>query len=282
VPPLHATASDGVSVALHDLGGEGPPALLVHATGFHARVLGPLARHLGGRLHCLAPDLRGHGESGVPADLDFNWVGFGNDVLAAVDALGLMGAVGIGHSCGGAALLLAEEARPGTFSSLYCFEPVVFPSEVPSKADLAEPLAKGARQRREVFSSREEAYANYASKPPLSSFDPEVLAAYVEFGFEDLPDGTIRLLCRGENEARIYENGFRHPAFSRLGAIECPVVLACGADSYDFSPAALGMLLERVRNGRLEVLGGLGHFGPLQQPLKVAESMIRALDPPPA
>jgi len=30
------------------------------------------------------------------------------------------------------------------------------------------------------------------------------------------------------------------------------------------------------------VLGGLGHFGPLQQPLKVAESMIRALDPPPA
>jgi pimeloyl-ACP methyl ester carboxylesterase len=267
---------------VHDLGGDGPPALLVHATGFHARVLGPLARLLSDRLWCLAPDLRGHGESGIPADLNFDWLGFGNDVLAAVDALGLEGPVGIGHSCGGAALLLAEEARPGTFSSLYCFEPVVFPSDDRPAPDLAEPLAKGARQRREVFASREEAYANYASKPPLASFDPEVLASYVEFGFEDLTDGTVRLRCRGENEARIYENGFCHPAFSRLGQIACPVVLACGAESYDFSPAALALLVERLKNGRLEVLPGLGHFGPLQQPGLVAESVIRALDPPPA
>jgi len=282
VPPTRATTPDGVTLALHDLGGGGPPALLVHATGFHARVLRPLARSLGDRFHCLAPDLRGHGESGVPADLDFDWVGFGNDVLTAVEALGLEGPVGIGHSCGGAALLLAEEARPGTFSSLYCFEPIVFPSDDPPSPDLAAPLAKRARQRREIFASREEAYANYASKPPLESFDPEALAAYVEFGFEDLPDGTVRLRCKGENEARIYENGFCHPAFARLGAIECPVVIACGGESHDFTPAALEPLVERLVDGQLEVLPGLGHFGPLEQPGIVAESVIRALDPPPA
>jgi pimeloyl-ACP methyl ester carboxylesterase len=214
--------------------------------------------------------------------LDFDWVGFGNDVLTAVEALGLEGAVGIGHSCGGAALLLAEEARPGTFSGLYCFEPIVFPSDDPPTPDLAATLAKRARQRREIFASREEAYANYASKPPLQSFDPEALAAYVEFGFEDLPDGTVRLRCKGENEARTYENGFCHPAFSRLGAIECPVVIACGSESHDFTPAALGLLVERLVDGQLEVLPGLGHFGPLEQPGIVAESVIRALDPPPA
>jgi pimeloyl-ACP methyl ester carboxylesterase len=269
-------------VALHDLGGDGPPALLVHATGFHGRALGPLARGLGGRLHCLALDLRGHGESGVTADLDFDWVGFGTDVLTAVDALGLEGPVGIGHSCGGAALLLAEEARPGTFSTLYCFEPVVVPFDHPPSPDPSGPLARGARQRREIFASRQEALANYASKPPLCALDPEALAAYVEFGFEDLPDGTVRLRCRGENEALIYERGFRHPAFSRLAAVDCPVVLACGGESDDFGPVTLELLVEHLANGRVEVLAGLGHFGPLERPGVVADSVIRALDPPPA
>jgi len=282
VPSLRATTSDGVDLAVHDLGGDGPPALLVHATGFHGRVFGPLARALGSRLHCLALDLRGHGESGVRLDLDFDWAGFGTDVLAAVDELGLESPVGVGHSCGGAALLLAEEARPGTFSSLYCFEPVVFPAEHPFTPDPSPLLAKGARSRREIFPSREDAYANYASKPPMSTFDPEVLEAYVRFGFEDLPDGTVRLRCRGEYEARVYENGSRHQAYPHLGEIGCPVVIACGSEGYDFRPAVLGLVAEHIGNGRLEMLAGLGHFAPFEQPGMVAESMIRALDPPPA
>ncbi|MGD0982596.1 MAG: alpha/beta hydrolase [Acidimicrobiales bacterium] len=280
--PARATTPDGVAVALHDLGGDGPPALLVHATGFHAHVLGPLARGLGARLHCLALDLRGHGESGVPPDLDFDWVGFGTDVLTAVDSFGLEGPLGIGHSCGGTALLLAEEARPGTFSALYCFEPVVFGSDDPLASKASEALARGARQRREVFASREEAYANYASKPPLNVLHPEALAAYVEFGFEDLPDGCVRLRCRRENEALMYENGLRHPAFSRLAAVGCPVVLACGAETNSFGPAALKPLEARLADARLEVVPGLGHFGPLEQPSVVASSVIRTLDPPPA
>jgi pimeloyl-ACP methyl ester carboxylesterase len=218
----------------------------------------------------------------VPLQLDFDWVGFGTDVLAAVDALELVSPVGIGHSCGGAALMLAEQARPGTFSGLYCFEPVVLPYRGPPSPNPADHLARGARQRREIFASRAEAYANYASKPPLSVLDSEVLAAYVEFGFEDRADGTVRLRCRGESEALVYEGGFRHPGFSRLGLIECPVVVACGADSYGFSPAGLGLLVERLTNGSLEVLPGLGHFGPLERPGVVADSVIRALDPPSA
>ncbi|MGO9300021.1 MAG: alpha/beta fold hydrolase [Acidimicrobiales bacterium] len=45
-----------------------------------------------------------------------------------------------------------------------------------------------------------------------------------------------------------------------------------------FSPAALELVVERLANGRLEVLPGLGHFGPLEQPSVVADSVIRALD----
>ena len=282
MPPTRATTPDGVVLALHDLGGDGPPALLVHATGFHARVLGPLAHSLGTRFHSLALDLRGHGESGVPPDLNFDWAGFGTDVLTAVDAFGLEGPVGVGHSCGGASLLLAEEARPGTFSTLYCFEPIVFPSGTLPVPDPSEVLARKARQRREVFSSRQEAYANYASKPPLDVLHPDALAAYVEFGFEDLPDGSVRLRCRGENEALMYEAGLRHTAYSRLNAVKCPAVIACGAESSSFGRADFEPVVERLANASLEVLPRLGHFGPLEAPSAVADSVIRDLDPPPA
>jgi pimeloyl-ACP methyl ester carboxylesterase len=257
VPPTRATTPDGIRLALHDLGGDGTPALFVHATGFHGRVFAPLARRLWDRFHCLALDLRGHGESGVPANLNFDWVGFGTDVLTAIDELGLERPAGIGHSCGGAALLLAEQARPGTFTGLYCFEPVVRPPDDPPPAEISSLLIRAARQRREVFSSRQLAYDNYASKLPLRVLDPEALAAYVDFGFEDLPDGSVRLRCRGENEALVYEGAVRH-----------------------FSPEMLGSVAEHLSNGRLEVLPGLGHFGPLERPGVVAASVIRAVDAP--
>jgi pimeloyl-ACP methyl ester carboxylesterase len=215
-------------------------------------------------------------------DASFDWVGFATDVLTAVDALGLEHPVGIGHSAGAAALLLAEESRRGTFSVLYCFEPAMFAPEAPPPSDVSGALAKGARQRREVFASRNEAYVNYGSKPPLNVLDPEALAAYVEFGFEDLPNGTVRLRCRGEIEARTYESGVRNPAFPRLAEIVCPVVLACGNESEDFNPASLGLLAARLRRSRPEVLPDMGHFGPLQHPAAVAQSVIRALDTPPA
>ena len=116
--------------------------------------------------------------------------------------------IGVGHSMGGAALLLAEQARPGTFSLLWLFEPIVVPDDqVPEGGN---PLAAGAARRRPDFGSLEEAFANYAGKPPLDALDPACLAAYVEYGFEPLGDGTagaVTLLCRPEVEAATYEMG---------------------------------------------------------------------------
>ena len=40
--PEMVEVADGVELALHCLGGEGPPLLFVHATGFNGRTYGPL------------------------------------------------------------------------------------------------------------------------------------------------------------------------------------------------------------------------------------------------
>lgn len=275
----HATASDGVRVAFDDLGGSGPALLFAHATGFHGQVWRPVATELAGEFRCVTFDERGHGDSGLPPDGVFDWHGFARDALAVVDALGLDRPCGVGHSAGGAALVLAELSRPGTFRALYGYEPIVPPvadDGAPMLPSGSNPLAAGARRRREVFASRDEAFANYASKPPFSVLRSDALRAYVDYGFEDLADGSVRLKCRGESEARTYEMGARHGAFLRLGSVACPTTVACGAETDTFGPAVMAMLAERLPDGRVDVLDGLGHFGPMQDPAAVAASIRRA------
>lgn len=274
---------DGVSIALHDLGGSGPVALLAHATGFNADVLAPLAAGLGGAYSCSAPDLRGHGQSGAPRPPDFSWGGFALDVLATVDAIERRSAdrgpvFGVGHSLGGAALLIAEALRPGTFAAIYCFEPILLPTELRRTAEVANPLSDGARRRRAIFASRAEALDRYRSRPPLSSLDPEVLFLYVEHGFEDAPGGTVRLRCKPEDEALIFAAGFESDALDHLEAVHCPVTIATGTSSGDLGRASASRIVAQLAGGRLVELDGLGHLGPLEAPLAVAGSVLDAFD----
>ena len=270
------TASDGVPVAVHDFGGDGPPLVMVHATGFHGMVWRPVADRLRDRFRCVAFDERGHGDSGVPPDGNFSWRGFARDVLAVVEELGLVRPFAVGHSLGGAALLLAEQAAPGTFRALWCYEPIVPPLDPPPGPRPDNPLAKGARRRREVFDSRDAAYANYAAKPPLCELAPPVLRAYVDHGFADRPDGTVRLKCRRDSEAAVYANSFEHDAYARLAEVACPVTLACGELTDAFGEPVMRQLAARLLRSTLLVMRGLGHFGPMQDPTAVAGAVARA------
>lgn len=276
LPVTTLTSDDGTHLAVHDLGGSGPPLLLAHATGFQARAYGPLARAIAGRFHVLAFDARGHGESGDPPSLAFDPKDFARDVLAVVDALALETPAAFGHSSGATALVLAEQARHGTFSSLYCFEPIILPLNDPPPHDAENPLSRAARNRRHTFSSLEAAYENYASKPPLDMLAPDALWAYVESAFEPGPRGTVQLRCRGEHEALMYAHGLTHDAFPHLGKVACPVTFACGEVTDAIGVSILAQLATRTPQARVEVLSGLGHFGPLEDPASVAASLLRA------
>jgi pimeloyl-ACP methyl ester carboxylesterase len=277
---MRVRSTDGVEVTVHDLGGDGPPLLLCHATGFHGLVWAPLAERLADRFRLWALDFRGHGTSSSPVGHAFAWEGFGDDVLAVVDALGLRRPAAVGHSKGGAALLLAEQARPGTFRALFTYEPIVFPPDARPPGGDDNPLAAGAERRRSTFPSREAAIEHLGSKPPLSSLHPDVLRAYVEHGFEPDDEGGVRLRCRGSDEAQVYRMGGAHSAWERLGAVRCPTTVATGVGATAVTPEIGARLAGRLGEGRLEVFEGLGHFGPLEDPARVAEAAADLLGVP--
>ena len=257
-------STDGVRLAVHELGNPDPdarPLLLCHATGFHGRVWRALADELPGR-RCLALDFRGYGDSTEPEG-ELTWDGFGRDVVAVVDALELGPVQAVGHSKGGAAILLAEQERPGTIDGAVCFEPIVFPpmEGTPGPNHLAEITKK----RREVFDSFDAAIANFASKPPLGTLRPDVLDDYVRHGFVQQADGTVRLKARREHESKTYETGSAHGGFARLGDVACPVLVAHGGDPD--GPALIAPLVAHaLPHGELRAFPELGHFGPLEDP----------------
>ncbi len=299
--PHEVRSSDGVVLAAYDHTPDRPAVgrdlLVSHANGFCAAVFAPLVEAIGDR-RCVSYDARAHGRS-TRGDADMAWEGHRDDVLAVNETLGLDRPVGVGHSMGGAALLLAEQLRPGTFSALWLFEPIVFPVEF---AEVAEnSMEQAALRRRPDFPGREEAFANFAGKPPLSELCPRCLAAYVTYGFhptgeqigttgvdtdgtregESGPDGGatggITLACRPEDEAAGYRMGARHHAWDHLAEIGCPVVVLRGRET-DFSPASVApRIAEIIPGGRLEAHDELGHFGPLADPAAMAESVLALL-----
>jgi pimeloyl-ACP methyl ester carboxylesterase len=256
--------------------------LLAHATGFHGLVWRPLAEHLADRYRCVAWDFRGHGDSTAPAEHHFDWHGFAADVLTVVEMVAEGRPVAaVGHSKGGAALLLAEAERPGTFSALFCYEPIIFPVDSPMRSILNDdslPLVGAALRRRDTFPSREEAHANFATKPPLNVLHPGALDAYVEHGFADQPDGSVTLKCRPADEAQMYRMGAGHDAWARLPEIRCPVAIACGEVGLPIGPDEAAAMAARLPHGEAIVFPGLGHFGPLQDPAGVAHRVAAWLE----
>lgn len=266
--------TDGLTLALHEHGGSGRPTLLCHATGFHGAVWEPLSAALGDGFERWAVDFRAHGASPVPPGSSLDWSDMGDDVLAAVDAVDApTGSIlGVGHSMGGAALLLAEQARPGTFAGMWLFEPIAPPPVDMPALSGGSSLADGALRRRESFPSIGDALANFASKPPLSVLRADALHAYVRHGLQPGEDGELHLTCRPEDESQIYRGGGGHSAFEHLSEVTCPVIVACSNEELGpavFAPA----IAEGLPKGRLERHEHIGHFGPLQAPEAMAAAV---------
>lgn len=259
--PTAATASESL-----------PPLLFSHATGFHGRVFSPVAEQLGAYSRTTF-DYRGYGDTMAPDGWALAWSGFGDDALAvARDTSQRHGGrplLAIGHSMGGAGLVMAALREPTLFASLVLFEPIIFPPMPGASEGGSNSLASVTRRRRRTFASYAEAIANFSAKPPLASLAPAALESYVKHGFTQHADG-VHLKCDPEFEARTYEMGSQHDTWLRLPEMTVPTVVMAGRFAPQ-SPAAIAPLIhERLPRSTFVEWSDRGHFGPLEDPSRFA------------
>jgi len=275
---MNLASTDGVTIALHDLGGVGEPLLICHATGMCARAYEPLAAELSDRFHVWALDFRAHGDATVPTNGRFDWSGFTDDLEVAVAAVTSEPLLAFGHSMGGATLALLEDRRPGTVRSAYLFEPVVIPSAEGWEVN-DNFMSQSARRRRATFASKAEAMFRYAQRPPLGGLRADALAAYVEHGMLTLPDGTAQLKCAPENEAATFEATGK-PNYDLMTRLTTPFTVGYGSlEAEEILAGVAVKLVEILPNGRADSQPLLGHFGPLENPRLIGRSVLAALAP---
>jgi len=285
---IRAPSTEGIAVAVHDLGGavDGPQLLVSHATGFHAHCYTPLARALGKTFRCVGLDYRGHGETAVGPGWQVDWRRFGDDALAAARRIAPSGGlVGFGHSMGGSALLMAARRDPDLFEHLVLFEPISHEGSRPTltQAEIREfPIVVGATRRRRRFTSFDEAYDNFRTKPPLSSMDDESLRNYVDHGFRPVTgdDGTagVELRCTPELEADIFVTGVTNGVWDLLPEIRTPTLVLGGRVEERQPSAQAEAIAGHLADGTYVLLDHQTHFGPFSHPAEVADLVVRFVD----
>lgn len=110
-------SADGVTIAYETHGSGSPAVVLVHGwscdRSYWAEQIADLARDR----TVVAIDLAGHGESGLGRG-EWTMSGFGGDVAAVVEALGLTRVIMAGHSMGGDVIVEAARRLPGRVAGL--------------------------------------------------------------------------------------------------------------------------------------------------------------------
>ena len=248
--------SRGLRLHYLDWGNAGAPVLiLLHGGLEHARVWDQLARRLCAHWHVLVPDLRGHGDSGWSSGGAYAIVDMVPDIAALVAELGDPPVSLVGHSLGGNVAIHYAALFPERVARLCVIEGLGFAPEVRARRDhksRREQLREWVERIRELDQRGPSSYPSVqAAVQRLRAHDPllgEELAHYVcEHGMHQQADGQWHWKydhqVRGSGAAEVASV----EASDLWRAIECPVLLMYGEQSWASNPEKDGRLRHFAR-----------------------------------
>ncbi|PJF40055.1 MAG: hypothetical protein CUN55_13215 [Phototrophicales bacterium] len=260
---------------------------LAHANGFPPQVYHDLIGYFSEEYHAICFPARPLWENPPDYQTFDNWHIMADDLIAAFDQEGLKNVVGIGHSMGGTATLLAALKRPDLFSAIIVLDPVLFPrtlirlmTVIPHWLPHPEiPLVKVALRRKRAWATPEEAFERFRSRTLFKHWSDETIWRYIEgITQPDSINGGITLRYTPEWEAQIYATSMYSLRgwWKWLKQIQVPTAAIQGGNTDTFLPAAVSLWRKTRPDFPVEVLEGQGHLFPIDAPAETAQ-MIKAL-----
>lgn len=260
-------------------GGQEPPILIAHATGFHGRCYGAIADHFPER-RVIALDLRGHGHSeGGPVD---HWRTFADDVAGFCEQLRIRRALGVGHSMGAHVLLQCAADNPEFFDRLVLFDPVILAPEyyAPGAGTRTADAPHPAIRRKRDFTSPQAMMERFASREPYSLFEHRVFEDYCRHGLRERPGGGFELACSPEMEASVYGSSRSNAGILEAArSLEIPVLVvrAQQTDLNDFKGSPTWEKLASVLPGGTDLYRpDRTHFHPFEDSADAARIIAGA------
>lgn len=239
--------------------GQGTPVLLLHGFCGSSAYWNSVVPLLSPTCRVIAPDLPGHGLSGVPA-APYSIEDYADDLSQFLQLLGIEKAVWFGHSLGGYITLAAAERHAGRMVAFGLIHSTAYPDDDKGKENRLKSIQT-------VQSSGIAAFVDGLVPKLFAPEHVETMQAKIqeakEIGYRTPPEGAVRAL--EAMRSRPDRTGI-------LASAECPVLLVAGESDQIIAPEkTFTAHHDRVRQALLK---RVGHMSMMEDPQQLAPVLI--------
>jgi len=254
----------------------------LHGNSFNALSGRKLLERLAGRYEIIAPDLRGHGATTLPADPSRHrdWHVYARDLIALLDQLDDRPLVLAGHSMGAVTALFASQMLERKPQGLALIDPVILPgsfyalNHTPLWHLMWQrfPLVQSALRRSNFWPDADAVRERYGARPPFARWANGVLDDYLAGGLVER-GGGVALACDPAWEAANYASHRHNPVRAAHNAGAPIRILKAGSGSTVRDVRSLS------RAGAvITELPGHSHLAPLENPVACADWLAEQVE----
>src|SRR5882724_3000557 len=249
---------NGLGFSIRDIGSNDPALVFIHYWGGTGRSWDLVAKPLSERHRCVAPDLRGWGESDKTAT-DYDLRTQADDVAAIIQSLGLSRYILVGQSMGGKIAQILGSRRPKGLKGLVLVAPAP-----------PTPLGAPKEQRDGMLASYQTATGVEAALSILTArqLSPKLRQQVVDDSIGGAPAA----------KSAWTQAGMTLDVTDLVGKIDVPTTVIIGdADKVETEPLLRRELVPRISGTEFIVLPGVGHLSPLEAPSDLAAAITTAI-----
>jgi pimeloyl-ACP methyl ester carboxylesterase len=217
--------TNGIRLHYLDYPGDGPTIVLAPGLAANAHFYGSLISHLVPRLHVIAVDLRGRGDSDKP-ESGYSMEEHAADILGMLDTLEIDQVVMSGHSFGGLLTYYLAANHPDRVSQAI---PIDAPAEVDQ--EIVAQMQPTFDRLNATFPEWEGYLEQVKTMPFFQDWDWDpALEVFYREDLEELPDGRLRSKCRADHIRQALEGTLEIDWPGVAGRVTQPTLLIRATD----------------------------------------------------
>ncbi len=256
-----------------------PVIHFAHANGFPPGAYQPFLHHFEKDYQVITSTFRP-----LWGDQDHKWLKswrqFGDDLIQYLDNQGFKNGIGMGHSLGGVATILAAMKRPDLFSKIILLDPVIFDGTLFHLVNMLPeslrkkiiPVAKIALKRKDEWPSKEVVYNSWRAKRIFKRIPDEVLKNLIEHATIPTDSNSVKLAYSKEWETQVYITA--PLIFRQLKKMKTPMIVVRG----DKTTVITSEIWESWKAAQPDNVfinyEGAGHLVPFEFPHALAKKIL--------
>lgn len=248
---------NGANLYISDQGSADPALVFLHYFAGSSRSWDGVIDRMRSAYRCVAPDLRGFGDSSAPA---FHYAvhDYADDVEELIRSLGLESYILVGHSMGGKFGMALAARRPVGLRALVLVDP---------SPPTPEPMSR---------SDREHLLASHGDHSAMVALIQKITVRPLpNLAFDTAVDDNLRSSVAAW--CAWLERGSREDIAEHLPDICVPTLVIRGADDPVMRHDMLQReVVDRIKSARMVEISNTGHLAPLEAPMAVS-AFIRGM-----